>query len=143
MGYSTRHTLTFPHPKTGETVNLEHGPCLEDLLYDPEEMGDDWEPEEVDPDLEPIYRWMAERDGRPQGSGFGWIQVGESHKWHSRRADMLALSAEFPEILFTLYGEGNSSLDAWYEYYQDGKFQHCAAQITFDEFDPAKLRKPA
>ncbi len=63
--------------------------------------------------------------------------------WYEHDEELLALSKEYPTILFELYGEGEQNDDMWYTYYKNGRLQHCPAQITFDPFNEAKLILPA
>lgn len=63
----------------------------------------------------------------------------DSVKWYEHDENMRAVSKEYPDILFTLYGEGEESGDIWVKYYKNGKSQVANAQIKFDEFDPKKL----
>lgn len=60
-------------------------------------------------------------------------------KWYDYREDMIALSEKYPDVLFKLSGSGEDSEDVWIDYFFGGKYQHCHATITFDEYDPAKL----
>lgn len=52
---------------------------------------------------------------------------------------MIDLSLKFPNILFTLHGEGEENDDLWRKYYLNGKIQVEYAQITYGEFDKEKL----
>jgi hypothetical protein len=60
-------------------------------------------------------------------------------KWYEHDRDMRELSKKYPDILFTVYGRGEESDDMWYAYYQNGKSQHCPAEIVFPEYDPEKM----
>lgn len=60
--------------------------------------------------------------------------------WNERDTDMCRLSAKFPDILFELYGSGEAMLDIWKIYYFNGRAQHSQAYISFDAFDPSKLK---
>jgi len=64
---------------------------------------------------------------------------GEEVKWYSHEKDMRAHSLNWPELLFTLKGEGEESGDIWIEYYKNGKMQRCKARVVFDDFDESKL----
>ena len=63
-------------------------------------------------------------------------------KWYDWEKAFRELSAEFPEILFTLRGHGEEVGDDWQEYYQNGKMQHVKGILTFAPFDSAKLADP-
>ena len=67
----------------------------------------------------------------------GWS--GEA-KWYDHNEDMISLSHRFPEVLFTLYGNGEDSEDMWYAYFLDGSIQEAPVQFDHDEFDMFKLR---
>lgn len=60
-------------------------------------------------------------------------------KWYDWEEDMCLLSKRYPELLFCLHGEGESSDDLWDAYFFEGKCQHCPAVITYDDFNPSKL----
>lgn len=61
-------------------------------------------------------------------------------KWYEHENDMRAFSKQFPKVLFTLQGNGESNEDMWYKYFKNGKMQVCPAKIDFDVFDPKKLK---
>jgi hypothetical protein len=63
-------------------------------------------------------------------------------KWYNQREDMLKLSEEFPDCLFTVNGVGEEHDDIWREFYLNGKFQKSYATLVFDYFDPLKLKSP-
>ena len=63
----------------------------------------------------------------------------EQCKWYSHEKDMRELSAQFPDVLFTLDGEGEESGDIWTEYHKNGKMQRAQAKITRGDFDPEQL----
>ena len=64
----------------------------------------------------------------------------ESNKWYNHDTDMLTYSARNPDILFTLYGEGENKDDLWVNYYRNGKMQGERATITYPDFDQLELR---
>src|SRR5881394_2305568 len=73
---------------------------------------------------------IADRIKAPTLEGGKWsIQqnLEESTKWYDHEADMKALSAEFPKVLFTLRGEGEESGDVWVKYFKNGKMQSSKA----------------
>lgn len=46
---------------------------------------------------------------------------GQDSKWYDYERDMVNLSSQFPDVTFTLNGEGEESLDVWTEKYKGGK----------------------
>lgn len=60
-------------------------------------------------------------------------------KWYEHDEEMRFISKQYPDILFTLSGEGEISGDIWIKYYQNGKCQTENAKITFGKFDKNKL----
>ena len=74
-------------------------------------------------------------------SGYSWDH-GDlvEAKWYDWKDDMKVLSTIWPDILFTLEGEGEESGDIWVAYFKYGKIQLAKARIEFDAFDPEKLR---
>jgi len=63
----------------------------------------------------------------------------DSCKWYNHEEDMLKLSKDFPDILFTLKGEGEEAGDLWVKYFKGGKKQVANAQISYELFDEKKL----
>jgi hypothetical protein len=68
-------------------------------------------------------------------------EYADRYKWYEHEKDMIALSKEFPDVLFELYGEGEAPGDLWRKYFKGGKIQRCYAKITFDPFDEKKLEE--
>ena len=60
-------------------------------------------------------------------------------KWYAWKKDMLALSLQYPGVVFQLEGKGEEQEDFWCAYFKDGKSQQCMAKITFDPYDPEKM----
>lgn len=56
---------------------------------------------------------------------------GDMHKWYENEEDMLEISALYPDIGFTLYGEGENSDDKWVKYFREGKSYYAEAVITY------------
>lgn len=63
----------------------------------------------------------------------------DSCKWYEHEEDMKQLSLKFPDVLFTLRGEGEESGDVWVKYFKEGKMQISKAEIKLEPFDAAKL----
>jgi len=64
------------------------------------------------------------------------IYISEA-KWYDYSEDMYDLSVQFPDVVFHLWGDGESADDLWEEHWQNGKTQHCAAEIP--PYDPMKM----
>lgn len=62
-----------------------------------------------------------------------WYGRGNTLTWHDHRKDMVRLSAVFPDVLFTLWGDGEETDDLWKEYYLNGKCQIARAVITYPD----------
>ena len=60
-------------------------------------------------------------------------------KWYDWESDMALLSSKFPEMLFVLHGDGESSDDKWRAYFNNGRMQLCQAEISYPDFDPQEL----
>lgn len=66
---------------------------------------------------------------------FAWLSY-DCMKWYESSTDMIALSKEFPEMVFCLYGDGEESDDFWRAYYKDGK--ECLQEIHM-YYDPPPM----
>lgn len=63
-------------------------------------------------------------------------------KWYDHDDDMMRLSGRFPDILFSLHGDGENQEDMWETYYLNGRMQYCGAEITYPPFDESRLSEP-
>lgn len=59
--------------------------------------------------------------------------------WYGHEEDMRNVSRQFPDVLLTLYGEGEGSGDLWCKYFKAGKMQYAPAEIIYPDFDEIKL----
>jgi hypothetical protein len=64
----------------------------------------------------------------------------ESIKWYDHEKDMKEYSTHYPDILFTLMGDGEESGDIWCCYFKNGKMQRAETTIAFTPFDSSKLK---
>ena len=64
-----------------------------------------------------------------------YLRYGETMKWYSHEEDMIALSKKYPNVLFSLQGEGEEPGDIWKAWYRNGRSVTAKAQITFNEPD--------
>lgn len=60
-------------------------------------------------------------------------------KWYSHVQDMVEVSKKWPDVLFTLEGNGEEHGDMWRKYFKNGKVQVCEAVITFPQFDESEM----
>lgn len=63
----------------------------------------------------------------------------EEIKWYEHEEELREFSKRYPDVLFTLKGEGEEQGDLWIKYFQNGKMQLAAAKIAFARFDKKKL----
>lgn len=62
--------------------------------------------------------------------------------WFGHDDDMLEISRKFPQVLFSLHGEGESNGDIWESHYLGGKTYTQPAIITIPPFNPNLLKEP-
>ena len=62
-------------------------------------------------------------------------------KWYNSRKDMIEFSKSFPNVVFELEELGESHEDMWKSYFKNGKYQECKAIITYEDYDPNKLKE--
>lgn len=61
---------------------------------------------------------------------------GTNGKWYDHDDDMVTLSANFPETIFKLHGEGEETGDIWDKYYTQGQLKcYVKAKIVLEEPD--------
>ncbi len=60
-------------------------------------------------------------------------------RWYEHEEELGRISAEFPDLLFCLHGEGDEATDIWDKYFKGGKIQRCPAVITIADFDESLL----
>lgn len=61
-------------------------------------------------------------------------------KWYDYKGHMKIISTMFPDVVFTLHGDGEENGDIWQQYFKNGKSQYAKAEITFEKFDEFKLK---
>ena len=66
---------------------------------------------------------------------------GDHATWYEHVRDMAAFSQKYPDAVFDLHGEGESSEDLWRKYFKNGRVQLAPAKIEYDEFDESQLQE--
>ena len=92
--------------------------------------------------IKEIYSKWGNNEFEFEGFDYAIDENGEmcdQVKWYDHEKDMKQLSILFPDVLFSLFGEGEDNDDSWYKYFKNGKMQSCYAKIDYDEFDEDKL----
>ena len=126
MGYYTHYKLSIKLPGWATVYEAPKGESAEDIL-----LGDTpWGTEQ----LLPIYRELLKMDSPVLGE--------EPRTWYDHQDDMRTISRKFPEILFTLNGEGEEQGDIWKAWFLGGRMQYEEATFQIGEFNPEKLDTP-
>lgn len=68
-------------------------------------------------------------DGSPYNHGY----------WDTVDDDLIEYSKKYHRIVFKLIVEGIYNYEQWITYYHNGKYQHCPAITTYDDFNLNKL----
>ena len=94
-------------------------------------------PEETEKHEKLLTRKVFGEDGFDPDSQ---ILFEDSAKWYDSEKDMREHSAEYPDLMFELHGEGEENEDVWIEYFKNGKMQRCQGKVVYPDFDPAKMK---
>lgn len=138
MGYYTAYELevdiqkptTIPPKETLETLSKEE---LADIILN----NKDWFDKEIT--VEDIIADLR----KDEGAQYALDEDGstyESCKWYEHQETMIKFSKKYPNVLFTMKGEGEEAGDVWHTYYKDGKYQEAQAKIVIEEYNPSKLK---
>lgn len=111
MGYYTRYKITI----------------VEGALLD--------ENNEPIKDQEAIEEAVTNDMGNDYGNPFE-----DTCKWYDHEKDMRFVSTKHPTVVFLLTGEGEEQPDLWHKYFKNGKMQTARAVVTYESFDPFKLK---
>ena len=63
----------------------------------------------------------------------------DSVKWYDSDNDLKEFSKKYPDVVLSMFCEGEGNGDMYYQYFKDGKMQVCPAKITYDEYDEKEL----
>lgn len=61
----------------------------------------------------------------------------ETGSWRDQDKDMLALSKQFKNVIFSLRGEGETAGDIWEKHFCNGDMQECRAVVKIPPLDKA------
>jgi len=68
---------------------------------------------------------------------FGYGEFGA--KWYDYKADMKEISKIYPDILFTVEGEGEESGDIWRHYFKNGEDYRVEPVVIWPEFNEKNI----
>ena len=74
-----------------------------------------------------------------------WRNILEGNKedpWYNHQDHMTKVSQHWPQVLFTLKGNGEEQEDTWVEYHLSGRLQQATAELVYPPFEPALLQRP-
>lgn len=103
----------------------------------------EWNCDRSKTDWDTISNEIKSRQENDDNFFYGVNPFGESNdsvKWYEHEQDIAAFSKNYPDVLFTLQGEGEAAGDIWKKYFLNGKMQLCQAEITFPAYDKSKLK---
>lgn len=68
------------------------------------------------------------------------IHYEESVKWYDHENDMRKISKDYPDHVLRLAGQGEEADDLWVKFFHNGLMQKVPATISYDPYDPEKLK---
>lgn len=89
------------------------------------------------------FESIAKLRGQDDGAAYAISSDGgseESCKWYDHEIVLRNFSKQHSEVLYTLSGKGEESGDIWRKYFLNGKMQVAKANITFEDYNPKKLK---
>lgn len=84
-----------------------------------------------------LYNCRCECEGIENRVG-QWSDIDDT--WYSSMADMVQISQEFPDVIFTLYVEGEDRNDTWRAIFRNGSFQVNGATFVFDPYISSRMK---
>ena len=69
-----------------------------------------------------------------------FFEHGDELQWDSYEQDLREISGLFPGALFELYVNLGAESDSYYAYFLGGKHHEGSPTVTYEPFDPARLR---
>ena len=93
--------------------------------------------DEVDAAIHAVNSYLVSED---MSEDANWTDYDDT--WYSNEEDIASVSAQFPELIFTLWGAGENHEDLWVKYFKAGLVQRAEAEIRYPDFDAALLEMP-
>jgi len=93
-------------------------------------------------DDEPLREVIKKLREENEEARFALAEDGGSEqaaKWYTHADELIPFSEKYPNVLFTLSGEGEENDDIWKKYFLNGKVQVAKAEVRIPDFDPGKL----
>lgn len=131
MGYNTEYTITIINKTDHKIKSCEHK-NPEHFKYC-HECG-----KEIKEELD-IKNVVIEYLENLQ-ENYYFNPFNEPCKWYDHEKHMATISIKYADIIICIEGYGEDYDDHWRKYFLNGKMQHAEAIITFEPFDPAKLK---
>ena len=126
------------NPRTGPFIYDSYSVMFDDGIW-VDDMGYNTQYKlTIEPETDEVIKYLENNEDLYEYGA--WCDNLEPCKWYDHENDMRGLSRLFPNILFTLYGNGEEKDDIWIIYAKGGKSQLAKAQVFFEGFDESKLR---
>lgn len=84
-----------------------------------------------------IQTRLEELSGYAFNDNFGTLCL-DSVKWYDYDAHMKQLASEYPDVLFTLYGDGEERGDMWVQYYKGSISKGGIAALVYPSYEELK-----
>ena len=135
MGYYTNYTLTVDNSQVKDEVEKTKQSEIEEIQQS--NISDELKKRLIK-DVEKTYQTSVVTQNDVIDH-LTYNPFNDQCKWYEHTEDMCRVSKKYPNVIFSLYGNGEENGDMWVEYFMNGKFQVEKAVITYADFDPEKL----
>jgi hypothetical protein len=135
MGYYTNYTLTVDNSQVKDEVEKTKQSEIEEIQQS--NISDELKKRLIK-DVEKTYQTSVVTQNDVIDH-LTYNPFNDQCKWYEHTEDMCRVSKKYPNVIFSLYGNGEENGDMWVEYFMNGKFQVEKASITYADFDPEKL----
>ena len=135
MGYYTNYTLTVDNSQVKDEVEKTKQSEIEEIQQS--NISDELKKRLIK-DVEKTYQTSVVTQNDVIDH-LTYNPFNDQCKWYEHTEDMCRVSKKYPNVIFSLYGNGEEDGDMWVEYFMNGKFQVEKAVITYADFDPEKL----